>query len=227
MIKTILWDIDGTVLDFLAAERNSLKASFKKFNLGECSDETVAKYSEINMSYWERLEKGELTKAQVLVERFVEFLAKMNITAVDAETLSMNYESGLSDTIVFVDNADMLLKDLSRNYKQYAVTNGALAVQQKKLIKSGLIDIFDGVFISDEVGFEKPSKLFFEYVLKNIEPCEKNEILIVGDSLTSDMQGGNNIGIKCCWYNPERITNNKGVKIDFEIHNLSELSEYI
>lgn len=224
MIKTILWDIDGTVLDFLIAERNSLKACFKRLNLGECSDEMIAEYSAINQSYWERLERGEVTKTQVLTDRFVDFLRLRNIINVDAAVVCREYEQGLADTIVFIDNAYRLLSDLAKNHKQYAVTNGALAVQQKKLQKSGLINIFDGVFISDEVGFEKPSKSFFNYVLDNIEPCEKSEILIVGDSLTSDMLGGSNIGIKCCWYNPNHTVNNKGVKIDYEIDNLSELS---
>lgn len=227
MIKTILWDIDGTVLDFLTAEKNSLRACFEKFNLGVCSDEKIAKYSRINQSYWERLERGELNKSQVLTQRFVEFLNGENITAIDARTLSREYESGLADTIVFIDNADRLLKALSKNYNQYAVTNGAFAVQQKKLKKSGLIDVFDGVFISDEVGFEKPSKSFFDYVMDNIKPCEKDEIMIVGDSLTSDMQGGNNIGIKCCWYNPKNMVNTKNVKIDYEIHNLYRIADYL
>lgn len=227
MIKTILWDIDGTVLDFLTAEKNSLRACFEKFNLGVCSDEMIAKYSRINQSYWERLERGELNKSQVLTQRFVEFLNGENITAIDARTLSREYESGLADTIVFIDNADRLLKALSKNYNQYAVTNGAFAVQQKKLKKSGLIDVFDGVFISDEVGFEKPSKSFFDYVMDNIKPCEKDEIMIVGDSLTSDMQGGNNIGIKCCWYNPKNMVNTKNVKIDYEIHNLYRIADYL
>lgn len=227
MIKTILWDIDGTVLDFLTAEKNSLRACFEKFNLGVCSDEMIAKYSRINQSYWERLERGELNKSQVLTQRFVEFLNGENITAIDARTLSREYESGLADTIVFIDNADRLLKALSKNYNQYAVTNGAFAVQQKKLKKSGLIDVFDGVFISDEVGFEKPSKSFFDYVMDNIKPCEKDEIMIVGDSLTSDMQGGNNIGIKCYWYNPKNMVNTKNVKIDYEIHNLYRIADYL
>lgn len=162
MIKTILWDIDGTVLDFLTAERNSLRACFKRLNIGECTDKMISEYSAINQSYWERLERGELTKAQVLTQRFVEFLRKENIKGIDAEYLSKEYEAGLSDTIIFIDNSDKLIKNFNRKYNQYAVTNGALAVQQKKLKKSGLIDILDGAFISDEVGFEKPGRGFFD-----------------------------------------------------------------
>lgn len=227
MIKVILWDIDATILDFKTAESNSLKATFEHFDLGECTDEMVSQYSAINQGYWEKLERGEVTKAQVLVNRFVDFLALMNIDSIDAETFCKYYENGLSNTIVFIENSLDLLKELSGQYKQYAVTNGALAVQTKKLEKSGLNQILDGAFISDSVGYEKPNVEFFNYVLDNIEKCSKDEIIIVGDSLTSDMQGGNNAGIKCCWYNPNNNVNNKDVKIDYQINKLDDIKKYI
>lgn len=104
--------------------------------------------------------------------------------------------------------------------KQYAVTNGTKAAQDKKLNKSGLIDIWDDVFISEVVGTEKPGIEFFEYVWEQIGNYEKDEVMIVGDSLTSDMQGGNNAGIICCWYNSKKLTNDKGLVIDYEIDNL-------
>lgn len=227
MIKCILWDIDATVLDFLSAESASLKSTFKKLNLGECTDEAVAVYSKINQGYWQRLERGEVTKSQVLHNRFVDFLQTQGITNISAEEICREYENGLGDIVVFIDNSFELLRELKGEYKQYAVTNGAYAVQTRKLAKSGLNDIFDGVFISDSVGYEKPSSEFFEYALAHIEPFSRDEILIVGDSLTSDMQGGNNAGIKCCWYNPNDSVNDKSVKIDFEIHNLNEIKELL
>lgn len=227
MIKCILWDIDGTVLDFLSAEKASLKATFLSLGLGECTDEMVSRYSKINQKYWERLEKQELTKEQVLLLRFVEFLETEKIKGVDAKDLGEHYENGLADVIAFLDNSYELISELKKEYKQYAVTNGAYSVQVKKLAKSGLDNLFDGVFISDSVGFEKPSKEFFDNVLSSIGPYNKNEIMIVGDSLTSDMMGGNNAGIKCCWYNRNRAKNNTTVKIDFEIHNLNEIKEIL
>ncbi|MGN0523685.1 MAG: YjjG family noncanonical pyrimidine nucleotidase [Eubacterium sp.] len=223
MIKCILWDIDGTVLDFLSAEKASLKATFLSLGLGECTDEMVARYSKINQKYWERLERQELTKEQVLLLRFVEFLEIEKINGVDAKVLGERYENGLADKIAFFDNSYELISELKKEYKQYAVTNGAYSVQTKKLAKSGLDKLFDGVFISDSVGFEKPSKEFFDTVLSCIGPYNKNEIMIVGDSLTSDMMGGNNAGIKCCWYNRNHAKNNTPVKTDYEIHNLNEI----
>lgn len=227
MIKTILWDIDATILDFKTAESNSLKETFEYFGLGKCSDDMVSRYSAINQSYWEKLEKGEVTKPQVLKNRFVDFFELMGITSVSAEEFCRYYENGLANTILFIENSKELLKELSGSYKQYAVTNGAFNVQTKKLEKSGLMTILDGAFISDSVGFEKPSGDFFDYVLRNIEPSEKDEIIIVGDSLTSDMKGGNNAGIKNCWYNPGKLINNKPIRIDYEIHKLSDIKDIL
>jgi 2-haloacid dehalogenase len=227
MIKVLLWDIDGTILNFKIAERNSLRACFDEFGLGECSDETVAQYSAINQSYWERLELGELTKAQVLLNRFADFLEVNGITSVEAQDFCNLYEKKVGETIEFIDDCYELLKMLQGDYKQYAVTNGALAVQQKKLKDSGLCEIFDGVFISDEVGYEKPNKLFFDFVLENIEPVDRDEILVIGDSLTSDIKGGNNAGIKTCWYNPFELTNDKDVRTDYEIQNLNQIVDVL
>ncbi len=227
MIKTILWDIDDTLLDFKKAENNSLKKTFEHFGLGKCTDEMVNTYSAINQSKWEMLERGELTKEQVLKERFTDFFALMNIKSVDEVEFCSHYENGLSDKIVFIENAFDILNEFKGKCRQYAVTNGAYPIQTKRLEKSGLDKILDGAFISDSIGFEKPNKNFFDYVLKNIIPCHRNEILIVGDSLTSDISGGNNAGIKCCWYNPKNRNKDKNVKIDYEIHNLNQVKNII
>lgn len=223
MIKTILWDIDGTLLDFHKAEYNSICRCFDKFNLGECTADKVKCYSDINASYWKKLEQGRLTKQQVLEHRFIEFFKTIGVKNINANEFSREYENHLCDTVCFLDNADVLLQSFKGKYKQYAVTNGSYDVQIVKLKKSGLCDILDGAFISDEVGYEKPSKQFFDYVFANIEPCEKDQVIIVGDSLTSDMLGGNNAGIKCCWYNPLATENTSDVSVNFEIKNLNEL----
>lgn len=226
MFKIILWDIDGTVLDFKIAEKNGMKSAFIELGLGDCPDELIEQYSAINQVYWERLERGEITKQQVLIGRFEEFIAK-NGYDILADVFCSTYESKLADTIVPIDDSLDLLKELSKDYKQYAVTNGAYSVQSKKLANSGLNDILDGAFISDKVGFEKPSVHFFDYVLSNIPSVDKSEILIVGDSLTSDMMGGNNAGIKTCWFNPKHLECNKPVSIDYEIHCLSDIKNIL
>lgn len=227
MFKILLWDIDGTILDFKIAESRGMKSAFAELGLCECTDELVADYSAINNKYWERLERGEITKQQVLIGRFEEFIAKHGFN-MDAETLCKTYEGKLADVIVPIDNSLDLLRDLAPIYKQYAVTNGAYVVQRRKLDNSGIADILDGDFISDEVGYEKPSQAYFDYVLSNIPQVDKSEILIIGDSLTSDMLGGTNAGIKTCWFNRSHATCDKdNVRIDFEIHNLNDIKNIL
>lgn len=227
MIKVILWDVDGTLLDFLAAEKVAMKTCFKVLGLGECTDEMIARYSLINKKYWERLERGEMTKPEILVGRFREFFETEHIVTDCAEAFNKEYQVRLGDTICFCDDSYEMLKDFKGKVKQYAVTNGTKVAQDRKLNKSGLIDIFDDVFISEVMGIEKPGIGFFEKVWEKIGHYENDEVLIVGDSLTSDIQGGNNAGILCCWYNPKGLVNDKDVKIDYEIDNLQKLREII
>lgn len=227
MIKTILWDIDGTILDFIRAEHAAIKKCFETFQLGECTDEMIARYSKINKAYWERLERKEITKPEVLVGRFRDFFAGENIITDCAKEFNKEYQVRLGDTICFCDNSYELLKSLKGRIKQYAVTNGTKIAQDKKLVKSGLIDIFDDIFISEEVGYEKPDVRFFEHVWAKIGAYKPDEVMIVGDSLTSDMQGGNNAGIVCCWYNPKKVPNTMNLKIDYEIADLNEIKTLI
>ena len=222
MIRAILWDVDGTLLDFHAAEKNAIRACFAELGLGECTDEQIARYSVINKKYWKRMEDGEITKQEVLNGRFAEFFANEGVNG-DVEAFNMLYQIRLGDTIVFIDEADRLLADLRERVKQYAVTNGTKRAQDRKLRLSGLDRLFEGIFISDEIGAEKPSREFFDHVFANIEPFEKDEILIVGDSLSSDIRGGNVAGIRTCWYNPQGLPAPTDLRVDYEIKQLGEI----
>ena len=227
MIKVILWDIDGTLLDFIKAEYAAIKKCFEVFQLGECTDEMISRYSKINRGYWERLERKEITKPEVLVGRFRDFFSGENIDTNCAEEFNKEYQIRLGDTICFCDDSYELIKSFKDRVKQYAVTNGTKIAQDKKLVKSGLIDLFDDIFISEEVGYEKPDIRFFEHVWAKIGAYRPDEVMIVGDSLTSDMQGGNNADIVCCWYNPKKVPNTKNLKIDYEIEDLNEIKTLI
>lgn len=227
MIKVLLWDVDGTLLDFLAAEKAAMKKCFEVCGIGECTDEMIARYSKINKKYWERLERGEITKHQVLVGRFEEFFSSEGIITDCAEKFNKEYQVRLGDTICFCDDGYELVKSLKGQVKQYAVTNGTKVAQDKKLAKSGLVDLFDDIFISEVVGIEKPGIGFFEKVFEKIGIYEKDEVMIIGDSLTSDIQGGNNAGILSCWYNPKNAVNDKGVRVDYEIDNLQKIKEIL
>lgn len=223
MIKTLLWDIDGTLLNFLKAEEYAIRKCFQIFNLPECTDEMLAEYSSINKKYWEELEKGNITKQQVLRGRFEEFFKRENIKFDRIDELNSEYQLRLGDNIYFSDNAMETVTYLKGKCRQYAVTNGTFKAQERKLNRSGLIDVFDDVFISDQIGYEKPSVEFFNEVQKKTGLFKKEETMIIGDSLSSDMRGGNNIGIICCWYNPLGEENKSGAKIHHEIKNIKEV----
>ncbi len=227
MIKTVLWDIDGTLLNFEKTESYAIKKCFSLFGVGECTDEMVRRYSAINRSMWEMLERGEITKPEVLCGRFERFFQSEGIAFDRIDDFNSEYQVRLGDEFFFCDNGLETVTALKAKVKQYAVTNGTYVAQSRKLNKSGLINIFDGVFISDKVGYEKPSKEFFDCVFEKIGKYNRDEIIIVGDSLTSDMRGGNNAGILCCWYNPLGKDAPNDLRIDYEITDLGEILEIV
>ena len=227
MIKTLLWDIDGTLLDFGKAEAYGIRKCFEIFGLGECTDEMLKCYSAINHKYWKLLELGELTKQQVLTNRFVDFFKYEGIDFDRIDDFNHEYQIRLGDKAFFCDNALETVTALKGKYKQYAVTNGTYVAQERKLNQSGLINIFDDVFISDKIGFEKPTIQFFNAVQEKIGKFKSDEVMIIGDSLSSDMKGGNNAGILCCWYNPNNAKNESNIKVDFEIKNIAEIKKIL
>lgn len=223
MIQTLLWDLDGTLLDFHAAESAAIKSLFEAFSLGGCSEDMIRRYSQINESYWQRLERNELTKPQVLIGRFEQFFQEIGVPQALAPEFNRQYQLRLGDTIVYRDDSVSIVKKLRGKVSQYIVSNGTSIAQNKKLLLSGLGKLMDGVFLSEEVGIEKPNRAFFDAVFDVIRPSDLTEVMIIGDSLTSDIQGGNNAGILTCWYNPDQKPAPLGYSIDYIIHDLHEV----
>lgn len=221
--KVILWDLDGTLTDFLAAEKAAIRKCFEIIGLGECTDEMLARYSAINVRYWQLLERGEMTKDQILVERFREFFALEGLDVDKAYAFNEEYQLRLGDTIVFCDDSFHIVEDLKGKVLQCLVTNGTRVSQENKLKNSGFDRLFDYFFISDIVGYEKPAVEFFDAVFAKIGDYSKEDVLIIGDSLTSDIKGGNNVGIDTCWYNPRGEYNDKNVQVTYEIRDLHEI----
>ncbi|MBE6651386.1 MAG: noncanonical pyrimidine nucleotidase, YjjG family [Ruminococcaceae bacterium] len=223
MYKYILWDVDGTVLDFLASESYAIRFLFKKYNIGECSDEMLKMYSAINVKYWQKLERGELTKEEILIGRFREFFDIIGVDTSIAESFNRDYQVTLGDHIEFVEGAKEVLLSQKGKYTIAAVTNGTKIAQEKKLRLSGLDKIFDAIFISENIGVEKPNKEFFDYVFEKLGITDKKEALLIGDSLTSDMKGGFIAGIDTCWFNPKHTPNLSEIPITYEIDSLGKL----
>ena len=223
-IKAILYDVDGTLLDFETQEEVALSYCFKKYNLGELSEEKLELYKRINLGYWEMFEKNLITKEKLVVKRFEDYLVALGVK-LNAEEVNDTYFSKLGDTIVFKDNSYELVKSLKGKIKQYVVTNGAIRVQKTKLAKSGFDKLMDDVFISDEVGYQKPRKEFFDAIKNRLGDIANDEILIVGDSLTSDMKLADNCNLISCFYNPKKKDYKVDFKIDYEISDLNEVKK--
>ncbi len=223
MIQTVFWDVDETLLDFGAAQRAALITLFSEFGLGPCTDAMVARYDAINHIFWQRLERGEITKPEVLIGRFEQFFGEYGIDPAVAVPFNDRYQLCLGDTIVHRDDCLRLLDFLKGKVRQYIVSNGTVIAQTKKLDRSGIGKRMDGVFLSEALGAEKPSPAFFDKVFAAIGPVDRREVMIVGDSLTSDMQGGMNAGIVTCWYNPKGTPAPEGYWIDHVIKNLWDI----
>lgn len=224
---TILWDVDGTLLDFGAAEEAAIRSLFADFGLGLCTDAMLARYSEINRNYWRALERGELTKAEILTRRFEDFFAAEGISGPSPAEFNAAYQTRLGDTIVCRDGSDGLVASLRGEFRQYAVSNGTVAAQTRKLARSGFDKLMDGIFLSEQIGHEKPAAEFFDAVFREIGEEKRGSSIIVGDSLTSDIEGGNRAGIASCWYNPGGAENATGAKPDCEIRDLREILEIL
>ena len=223
MYKIILWDFDGTLTNFKHAQKHAIKAMFERLELGPCDDEAVDRYDEINEKYWRLIETGKYDKRTLLLQRFIEFFEELGLPTDAVEEFNDRYQVALGETTVYNDDSFTLLSDLRGRIRQYIVTNGTKRAQENKLANSGFDKIVDAAFISEETGFDKPSEGFYKYVFARIPSCERREILMVGDSLTSDIQGGMNAGIKTCWYNPGKKPVPDRYRVDYVISNLHEL----
>ena len=225
MIDTILFDLDNTLLDFNMAEKVALTGALSQ--LGIISTNAITKrYSEINLAQWKLLEQGKLTRSEVKLRRFELLFAELGVNCVPKEAAKL-YESLLGVGHYFMDGAEELVQDLSQKYDLYLVTNGSVSIQNGRLESAGIVKYFKGIFVSEEIGFNKPSKEYFEICFERMQKVDRENVIIIGDSLTSDIQGGINAGITTVWFNPSCEENNTQIKPDYEIHKLMQFKELL
>lgn len=224
-MKYLLFDLDDTLLDFHKAEAWALRQALRR-NGVEPTDAIAARYSEINQSQWELLEEQKITRQQVLVRRFQLLFQELGVDASCEETQEC-YEHMLAKGHDFMPGAQELLETLKGKYELYLVSNGTAMVQDARLRDSGIEKYFKGIFISERVGVDKPQKEFFDRSFATISDFDPSQAMIVGDSLTSDIRGGNNAGIRTCWYNPKHKPRRADIHVDYEIAELMELPKLL
>ena len=219
MIKNILFDLDDTLFDFKEAERRSLQKTLLSYGIDH-NDETVALYSRINHSQWKLLEKGELDRATLKVRRFALFSEALGIPF-DAKEVSACYENNLASSHFLIDGALELLTSLKGRYRLYIVTNGFAHIQKSRLAGAKIESFFDAVFISQEIGAEKPSPAFFNACFARIPDFQKSETVLIGDSISSDIKGGLQAGITTVLFCPNGKPNSE-ISAHYHIARLAD-----
>lgn len=221
MTEFVFLDLDDTILDFHAAERIALAKTLSHFGV-EPTAAVVERYHVINRQHWERLERGELTRDQVQEGRFRVLFEELGREA-DPVAITRNYEKNLGIGHYFLPGALEAVQALSRHHRLFLASNGTASVQHSRLTSAGLYPYFEKVFISQEIGCNKPSKEFFQACFAQIPHFRRESAIMVGDSLTSDILGGIRAGMKTCWINPAHEPPRADIRPDYEIESLSQL----
>ncbi|MED1943759.1 MULTISPECIES: YjjG family noncanonical pyrimidine nucleotidase [Brevibacillus] len=223
--QVILFDVDDTLLDFKTTEENALQKTFSQFGFATGSSDYRATYKEISKGLWEDLEKGRITLAELGVERFRRLFKAVQLD-IDAEVFGSAYLESLGKEVHLVPGAVELCNSL-KDCRLVIITNGFASVQTTRIAASPLCNAFEHLIISEEVGYKKPDREIFEYAFSKLQWTEKASVLMVGDSLTSDIQGGAHSGIDTCWFNPLGKENQTSIQPTYEIRELSELQEIV
>ncbi|CAH2714534.1 Putative HAD-hydrolase YfnB [Neobacillus rhizosphaerae] len=223
--RTLLFDVDDTLLDFTAAENEALRLLFEEQNI-PLTTEMEADYKKINQRLWKSFEEGKIDRDEVVNTRFSILFMEYG-QVVDGASLEKSYRSYLEEGHQLVNGAFELISDLQNQYDLYIVTNGVSKTQDKRLRASGLHPIFKDIFVSEDTGFQKPMKEYFDFVFARIPHFSVEQTLIIGDSLSSDIKGGQLAGLDTCWFNPQMMPNDTGIVPTYQIQKLDELYRII
>ena len=218
MIRFVLLDLDDTILDFHRAEAAAVSKTFLRLGI-EPTEQLVQRYSEVNAAHWRMLERGEISRAQVLTGRFRQLFSEIGADC-NPELTQQIYEAHLSQGHYFIPGAEQMLEDLHGNYQLYLVSNGNAVVQKGRLESAGIAPYFDAIFISELIGADKPSKAYFDRCFAIIPDFNPGQAILIGDSPTSDILGGIHAGVKTCWFNPNHRLPHPEIHADYEIDQL-------
>jgi 2-haloacid dehalogenase len=223
--KTLFFDVDDTLLDFGAAEKLALRLLFDEHHL-PLTSEIEDQYKKVNHGLWKKFEEGKMGRDEVVNTRFSILFNEFG-KEVDGELLEKNYRSYLEQGHQLVNGAFDLITALHNQYDLYIVTNGVSNTQDKRLRDSGLFPFFKKIFVSEDTGYQKPMKEFFDYVFARIPYFEVEQALIIGDSLSADIKGGELAGMDTCWFNPKMKLNHTDIIPTYQIQNLDELKRVV
>ena len=219
--KILLFDLDDTLLDFGANETDSLNKLFNENGL-DFSDELFQIYSSVNKQLWSDYEKGLIPLSEVLNTRFSRTLLIIGQSE-DGSAWEARYRTLLGEGAQLMDGAFELCRSLSASHRLFIITNGVTETQIKRLERSGLYEYIEAVFDSQSIGYQKPSKEFFDYVAAHIKGFRASETLVIGDSLNTDIKGGISAGIDTCWLNKNSKPSSSDIQSTYTIANLKEL----
>lgn len=221
----LLFDADNTLFDFTACEARAFARTMRDFDI-ELKDGMTQTYSRYNDRCWKELERGELTKGELVVKRYALFLDHYGV---DCDPVKVNavYERNLSETAILFPGAEEMLERLCRKARIYVITNGLTQVQLGRFSRTRLGNYIEKIFISEQMGCKKPDALFFERATREIPGFSKERALVIGDSLTSDIQGANNYGLECVWYNPSGERAPGDLHITATVKNFTELEAFL
>jgi 2-haloacid dehalogenase len=223
--RTLLFDADNTLFDFRACEKEALRLAFLRYGYPLNQDISEI-YERINLGLWAQFEKGLIDRNTVIYSRFGKLFKEIGIQD-DGIRFEDDYQELLGMQHFFIEDAFEVIQELYKSFDLYIVTNGVTATQLRRLKESGVDRYMKKIFVSEETGYQKPMKEYFDYCFARIDHFKPEEAIIIGDSLSSDIKGGNNAGIATCWFNPDKLENPTKIKVDYEIRRLKDLYEIL
>lgn len=223
--KWLLFDADGTLFDFERAQEQALKKTFSELKI-DFTEEYQDIYKKINKNVWEEKEQGLIDFKELKRKRFALLFSTINVKA-DPLHANAAYLRFLSQLSFLLDGAEELVRKASAKYKMVLLTNGLTSVQKPRFANSPITKYFKTIIISEEVGVSKPDNEIFDLCFERIQQPAKNEVLMIGDNLGSDILGGINYGIDTCWYNPTGLTNEAGLRSTYEVADFEGLKDIL